>query len=142
MNTTTPSDYNATAVKFDADENFLGVEAVQTSAGQVLRACGLWSPENGTLAFEAIWLSYQAPGGTIEVIPDGGAYYEVRLRTLNLPEPVRWHFVTDAGGEPEEALEAWLENEFETGGMDEWAPELRADPTGLDCFERYEGVTE
>jgi hypothetical protein len=51
-----PPTYNATAYHYDEDGHLVSVEAVHvTPDGLVDRACGLWSPFNGTERYDAIW---------------------------------------------------------------------------------------
>lgn len=76
--------YNATAYKKRADGTVFSVEAVEVDAdGRVIRACGLWSPYNGTDRYEAIWEESQfSEVVDIHIEHDGGAGYRNRLASL------------------------------------------------------------
>jgi hypothetical protein len=76
--------YNATAYKKREDGSVFSVEAVEIDDdGRVLRACGLWSPFNGTDRYEAIWESAQFPEvADIHIEKDGAEGYRKHLSRL------------------------------------------------------------
>ena len=79
--------YNATAYKMNAEGKTVSVEAVEVDeAGRVVRACGLWSPFNGTDRFDDIWRSAQFSFvSDICIVKDGARAYRNRLSGLSLP---------------------------------------------------------
>ena len=79
--------YNATAYKLDENGKVFSVEAVEVDAdGSVIRACGLWSHENGTKQYEQTWRNAQfSMVKRIHIERDGAEGYRNRLRRLALP---------------------------------------------------------
>jgi hypothetical protein len=80
------SGYNATAVKKREDGSVFSVEAVEVNAeGRVLRACGLWSPFNGTDRYEEIWEAAQfSEVHEIHIEHDGAEGYRQAISRLVL----------------------------------------------------------
>lgn len=80
------SGYNATAVKKREDGSVFSVEAVEIDAdGRVIRACGFWSPYNGTERFEQIWEDAQfSEVKDIHIEHDGAEGYRQAISRLVL----------------------------------------------------------
>jgi hypothetical protein len=78
--------YNATAYKKREDGSVFSVEAVEIDGdGRVIRACGLWSPWNGTERFEEIWEAAQFNEvAEIHIEQDGAAGYRNRISALGM----------------------------------------------------------
>jgi len=76
--------YNATAYKKREDGTVFSVEAVEIdSEGRVVRACGLWSPFNGTDRYEEIWEGAQfSEVAEIHIERDGAEGYRRQIAGL------------------------------------------------------------
>jgi len=90
--------YNATAYTREADGTLISVEAVQVDEGRVVRACGYWSPNNGTERFQDEWLrTKKILGPRVEVVLDGTAGYRAAIQRLITP-PSYYPAAEEEGG--------------------------------------------